>query len=591
MKQFAPTLVFILLGLCAAAAVLTGVANIAFLVQCGATPTGEHPFSGFGFLLSANTEAFGLAPTGCVPDAGGIYMTYLIAALMIGAVIFGLSMGWLRVRDSDWYFRLQLLFRDGFARAGEIRKNVSARSLLRRARQLRPALKKPTPDQLGVRLGRARGMDVMVSVEDSMVLSAAPRGGKGFRFVISSILDWDGPLITTSTRNDNLSATYEARKRMGEVTVVDPQGLSGLKSRKRPALHTGCEDPLIAEMRGRAMIAGSALGQSATNQEWAGISAGLLAALLQAAALSGEGTAALRRWTQNPALCDPAIAILRDQGAPGWSQMLESTVKGDPELLANSWIGVREAGKPLLIPGIYDALSPEGDAVLDPREFLEGRNTLYLIGTGSGAGATGGYLAAILDDIVEQARRKALASQGGRLDPPLGLILDELANMFVWPALPTVLSDGGGIGIFTQVVFQSMSQAATVWSESEAQTIWNSAIVKVLLGGSTDVRHMQDISNMLGERKVLHRGRSWSEDSTTHSEQRATAPVLSVDELRRLPTGMAVLAYKNIRPVLLDAKGWTKRSDASQIHADRRSTELEQLSEFQRQYARRTTDV
>ena len=82
----------------------------------------------------------------------------------------------------------------------------------------------------------------------------------------------------------------------------------------------------------------------------------------------------------------------------------------------------------------------------------------------------------------------ALASKGGRLDPPLGLILDELANMFVWPALPTVLSDGGGIGIFTQVVFQSMSQAATVWSESEAQTIWNSAIVKVLLGGGAEVR-------------------------------------------------------------------------------------------------------
>ncbi|MGM2932432.1 hypothetical protein ACS2S5_26815, partial [Bacillus cereus group sp. BC48] len=75
MKQFAPTLVFILLGLCAAAAILTGVANIAFLVQCGAAPTGEHPFSGFGFLLSANTKAFGVPPAGCVADASGIYVT------------------------------------------------------------------------------------------------------------------------------------------------------------------------------------------------------------------------------------------------------------------------------------------------------------------------------------------------------------------------------------------------------------------------------------------------------------------------------------------------------------------------------------
>lgn len=591
MKQIAMPLVWVVLGACAVAVLLTMAADAAFLLSCGTTPMHQHPLSGLGFLFSGDLGSLGAIPAGCHLGGGTIYGSYVVAVAIVLALTFAVIHTSLRVRDSDWFFRLQLLFRDGFARAGEIRKNVSARALLRRARQLRPSLKHPTPDQLGVRLGRARGMDVLVSVEDSMVLSAAPRGGKGFRFVISSILDWDGPLITTSTRNDNLAATFETRKRLGEVTVVDPQGLTGIKSKLRPALHTGCEDPLIAQMRGQAMIAGSALGQSATNQEWAGVSAGLLAALLQAAAISGEGAAALRRWTQNPALCDPAVDVLKDKGAPGWAQSLESTLKGDPEMLANSWMGVREAGKPLLIPEIFDALNPEGDAVLNPREFLEGNNTLYLIGTGAGAGATGGYLSAILDDIVEQARRKALASKGGRLDPPLGLILDELANMFVWPALPTVLSDGGGIGVFTQVVFQSMSQAATVWSESEAQTIWNSAIVKVLLGGSTDVRHMQDISNMLGERKVLHRGKSWSEESTTHSEQRATAPVLSVDELRRLPTGMAVLAYKNIRPVLLDAQGWTKRSDASQIHADRRSTEAEQLVEFQRQYARGTTGV
>ncbi|MFM9597812.1 TraM recognition domain-containing protein, partial [Streptomyces scabiei] len=82
-----------------------------------------------------------------------------------------------------------------------------------------------------------------------------------------------------------------------------------------------------------------------------------------------------------------------------------------------------------------------------------------LIGTKSGAGAAGGFLAAMLDDIVETARRKALASPSSRIDPPLGLILDEIANIFSWPMLPSLMSDGGGRGICVVVVLQARRQA------------------------------------------------------------------------------------------------------------------------------------
>lgn len=153
----------------------------------------------------------------------------------------------------------------------------------------------------------------------------------------------------------------------------------------------------------------------------------------------------------------------------------------------------------LAIPQVRETLSPTAaDAVFDPLEFLAGENTLYLLGTSSGATAMGGFLSALLDDVVEVARKKALASAGARLPLPLGLILDEIANMFRWDALPRVMADGGGRGICTFVVLQALSQAETSWSAAEASTIWSAATAKILLGGAGDAAHLRDIESLLG---------------------------------------------------------------------------------------------
>ena len=142
---------------------------------------------------------------------------------------------------------------------------------------------------------------------------------------------------------------------------------------------------------------------------------------------------------------------------------------------------------------------PEDEFRLD--RFLDGDNTLYLLGTRSGAAGAAGFLAAVLDDVVAQARAEAQGRPGGRLDPPLGLVLDEIANLFSWEELPVVLSDGGGIGIWTMVVLQALSQAETAWSRDEAQTIWSSSTSKLLLGGSSDLDHLRDVEGLLGTRE------------------------------------------------------------------------------------------
>jgi type IV secretory pathway TraG/TraD family ATPase VirD4 len=222
------------------------------------------------------------------------------------------------------------------------------------------------------------------------------------------------------------------------------------------------------------------------------------------------------------------------------------------------------------------------DNVFGPREFLDGANTLYLIGSASGASAMGGFLGALLDDIVEVARGQALASPGSRLAHPLGLILDEIANMFRWGNLPRTMADGGGRGICTFVVLQALSQAETSWSRAEADTIWAASTAKVLLGGASHVNNLRDVEALLGTRDTRRTQRSWSTREAGHntSEQHERRPLMSVDEIRRMPQSVGLLAYRNRRGVLLDLSGWDERRDARAIQSGKKETESEQRGVF-----------
>lgn len=577
----------LILGPIAALLLLAGGLNIvgglAGFIRCGAFAQSADIFAGVRMVFTRDPEAFASAD-GCRVDPTLGQVLGIITIVLAAAAITVAIVWWLRYRQSDAWFIRDVRARPGFATAGELRKHLSAGAVLRRANILRPTLKQARPTDVGWKIGSAKGLDVYVSIEDSIALEGAPRSGKGYRILISAILDWAGPLVTTSTTNDNLTATLRRRQEVGRVTVFDPQRLSGIESRLRISPVTGCDDPLVADQRAQSIIAGSALGASNNNKEWAGVASQILSRLLHAAAVSNGGVDDLYAWGTSPGQARAAVNILRTSGAAGWGDELDGILSGDPKLLSQSWFGVTGAVKPLAIPGIREALSPNPYERFDVSEFLAGENTLYLIGTRQGAGAMGGYLGAILDDVVETARRKALATQGSRLDPPLGLILDEIVNMFSWPALPTIMADGGGRGICTLVVLQALSQAQTAWSKSEADDVWSAATAKVLLGGASDVAHLRDVEALLGSRTQRRSNSSYSESSgASTSEHQERLPLMSVDEIRRMPPSVGLLSYRNRRGVLLDLRGWTERADVKAIAAGKSDVEREQRETFARQ--------
>jgi type IV secretion system protein VirD4 len=559
------------------------VAETVTAIVCGARPHAEHLFAGLVVALTGDPSAYA-APTGCLLPVWQIRAANLAAVLVLVALAVWVLVAVQRYRQSDRAFIADLRTRPGFATGSEIREHLSAKAVLRRASQLRRDLVKPKPTDVGWRVGQSRGTDVFVSIEDSVALEGPPRSGKGYRVLISAIVDWSGPLVTTSTTNDNLTATMRMRQQRGDVGVFDPQSLSGIRHTLRISPITGCEDPLVAMQRGSAIITGTALGSSTTNAEWAQASGVVLGRLLHAAAVSGKTIEELYDWGTSPGQARDAVSILRVDGAPGWGDSLDATLSGDEKLVSSTWFGVQNAVAPLAVPQIRDTLMPRrGDPLFDPRAFLDGANTLYLIGSSSGAAAMGGFLGALVDDIVEVARIRALASPGSRLVHPLGLILDEIVNMFRWANLPRIMADGGGRGICTFVVLQALSQAETSWSRAEADTIWAAATAKVLLGGASHVDHLRDIETLLGTRDTRRTQRSWSTRDAGHStsEQHERRPLMSVDEIRRLPQTLGLLAYRNRRGVLLDLAGWDERRDAHRIQSGKRATEQEQRAVFE----------
>lgn len=467
----------------------------------------------------------------------------------------------------------------GTATSHEVAANASAKSLLHRAATLRPSLERPAPEDVGYLLGRSHGKQIWASVEDSILLIGPPRSGKGLHIVIPAILDAPGAVVTTSTRPDNLTVTLRARARLGPVAVFDPQRLAeGIPAGLRWSPIRGCEDPLTAMIRATGLATATELSSGGVEGGgfWEGKTRIALQALLHAAALDHRSPTELFRWTLDPSAAAEAVAILIGSplAATGWAESLEAMLDADPRTRDSIWQGVSLALSSLADPRVLDAVSPSDGEHFDPETFIRSRGTLYLLATGAGAGNSSALVAAFVEDLVETARRMAARSPGARLDPPLLLALDEIGNLAPLPSLPTLMAEGGGTGITTMPVLQSLAQARDKWSENQAAAIWDASIAKIILGGASNSRDLQDLSTLIGERDEFTDSITLG-DYGSRSNQRSVrrVPILPPDRIRTLPFGTGVILLRSAPPIITDLHPWPKRADSQTLKLDRASVE------------------
>ncbi|MFE7503845.1 type IV secretory system conjugative DNA transfer family protein [Promicromonospora sp. NPDC057488] len=555
------------------AAVLRTAGSLAAWATGASAPTGSA-LTGLGVLLRPANPAVVLGADGLHPVA--YWVTFSLLLGVVGVVLWQvtnavLGMNHRHTRDPH--------HTPGTATRRDVAQSASERVLLKRSRTLRPSLRKPTAPEVGYQLGAAHGQGVWASVEDSLLVLGPPRSGKGLHMVVNAILDAPGAVVTTSTRPDALTVTLKARERVGPVAVFDPQHLAkGLPAGLRWSIVRGCEDPLTAMIRATGLASATGLGGGGTENGgfWEGMTRSALQAMLHAAALDGRSPRDLFAWSNSPSAAEDAAAILASHpdAATGWGQSLESIIQADPRTRDSAWMGVKQALACLADPRVLDSVSPGQDESFDPEAFLRDNGTLYLLATGAGSVTSGPLVAAFIEDLVETARHLAAASPGARLDPPVLLALDEIGNLAPLPSLPTLMAEGGGTGLTTMPVLQSLAQARDKWGENAANAIWDASIVKVILGGSSSSKDLADFSSLIGERDEFTDTHIRGERGA-RTLQRAVrrVAIMPPQAIRMLPFGISLVLLRAAPPIISDLRTWTTRPDADQLTTDRTQVE------------------
>src|SRR5699024_7079490 len=148
-------------------------------------------------------------------------------------------------------------------------------------------------------------------------------------------------------------------------------------------------------------------------------------------------------------------------------------------------------------PRVLDAVTPRSGEHFNPEAFLTESGTLYLLATGAGAGASSALVAALVEDLIETARRMAARSAGARLDPPVLLALAEIGILAPLTKPLAPMAEGGEIVRTTMTALQSLAQARATWGVRAANAIWDGAIVQPTRGGASNSRDPQDLSSLI----------------------------------------------------------------------------------------------
>lgn len=467
--------------------------------------TGRWPHVSFASAVQAAFRLPGHAadprqawPPAVRPDLPGL-LGFAVAGILVSALL-AAACWW------TWRQYSQRHSQGGFASHRRIQRTLSEQAVVKKGPVVRPSLagRRVTVDQVGVRCGRAipSGIPLAISAEDSGLGTASPRVGKTTELVIPMLTDWPGPAIVTSIRPDVLLATAALRAQAGPVSVMTPTGMISWPSRFAWDLSSGCEDLSKARVRADVMVSvgKSTGGGDSTNEGFFAMSAtNLLAAWLHAAALSGEGAKAVLAWAFDERLRTPISILAKHPDAvPGTAEMLDSLYRLPADSTRSSlWATVQTALAPLLAPDARATFAPESGSV-NLAEFIESGGTCYLLADERRAAGLAPAVAAWADELTEVAKGMADPMPGGRLDPPLGMFLDEVANVVPLPKLPELMSFAGGSGIFVMAILQSMAQARKRWGPEGAEMLWAAATVKVVLGGLAG-QELEDIARLCGQ--------------------------------------------------------------------------------------------
>ncbi|WP_330339088.1 type VI secretion protein [Streptomyces sp. NBC_00557] len=286
-----------------------------------------------------------------------------------------------------------------------------------------------------------------------------------------AVRDAEGPALVVTSNPALWSETKDARAKLGPTLLYDPAHLCDTPARLHWSPTSGCEDKQTAVHRATALLA-PVRPTARIDQAVADTALTLLRSYLHAAALENRTIRHVHRWSQGNQIQD-AVRTLRThpKAAPGAAGELEAALTAHPERRDIAQELTSRALSALSTVNIREACTPNRTDALALDSFVHEGGTLYVVGESiedprSSPGAMP-LLTALVSSVVERGRRMAERSSSGRLDPPLTLVLDDIAAVAPLPQLPDLLATGADQGLPALALLRSREQARTRWPHQE----------------------------------------------------------------------------------------------------------------------------
>lgn len=416
---------------------------------------------------------------------------------------------------------------------------------------------------LGIHHGRLAAAEPRASV----VTIGPSQSGKTTGLVVPALLEWAGPVVSTSIKSDVVHDTHAARARRGEVKVFDPTGATALPHTSWSPIGASRTWEAARRTAARLLSIGeSSIARSADEAFWRPAGARYLAPLLLAAAHGDLTMRDVLAWIATIEEKEPTELLdsCSDRGASPALDSLRSVWEADPRFRSSLLQTVATALDPWQEPSI--AVATIGDSQITPDWLLDAHNTLYLISPADDQRRLRGLFCALVADIVAGAFARSTQT-GKPIDPPLLLALDEAANIAPLPNLDEIASTGPGQGVQLLTVLQNLSQAADRWGKDRAETILANHRARVFCSGIADRTTLDYLRGTLGEQEITRRstnrhGLLSTGSRTTSKEFRALA---TPDRVRQTDPDTALLIYGRLPPAWLALRPWYRHRELTAL--------------------------
>jgi type IV secretion system protein VirD4 len=421
-----------------------------------------------------------------------------------------------------------------------------------------------------ITLGEHQGKLVAAQRRVSVLGVGPAQSGKSTGLIVPAILEWQGPVLSTSIKADVVHDTQAARARVGEVFIFDPTASTGLQ-------HTAWSPIAAAHTwegarRTAANLLGvgdQSAGRSADETFWKPAGARFLAPLLLAAAHGQLTMADLLRWIAALDEDEPTELLKRSAGpgALAGLEALRSVWNADPRFRSNLTQTIATSLDAWHEPAI--AAATAGENQISAGRLLAGANTLYLVAPAHEQRRLRGLFTALVADIAAGAFERS-AQTGRPIDPPLLLALDEAANIAPLANLDEIASSGPGQGVQLLTILQNISQASDRWGKDRAETIIANHRARVFCSGIGDRATLDYLRQTLGDEEIdrisTHRQSPLATGSRTYSSEfRAIA---APHRVRQADTNTALLIYGRLQPAWVNLRPWYANRELRQLVSD-----------------------